>query len=66
MRGDRGHDASVRQNDSAPPQARHKEKSMHAAAAQPALNDIVALSAQALSDAIRQRNVSCREVAAAI
>ena len=44
---------------------RHKEKSMHAAAAQPALNDIVALSAQALSDAIRQRHVSCREVMAA-
>ena len=38
---------------------------MHAAAAQPALNDIVALSAQALSDAIRQRHVSCREVMAA-
>ena len=48
----------------APPQAAPQGEK-HAAAAQPALNDIVALSAQALSDAIRQRHVSCREVMAA-
>ena len=44
-------------NDSAAA-GRATRRKAYAAAAQPALNDIVALSAQALSDAIRQRHVS--------